>query len=121
MMNPTVMIVDDALFMRKILRGILEENGYQVIAEAASGIETMRRLHDHTPDIIILDIILPDANGLDLLKSIFSASPSSKVAICSAIGQEPVIQKALDLGARAFILKPFTPEKVIATLASLKG
>ncbi len=120
-MNPTVMIVDDALFMRKILRGILEENGYQVIAEAASGIETMRRLHDHTPDIIILDIILPDANGLDLLKSIFSASPSSKVAICSAIGQEPVIQKALDLGARAFILKPFTPEKVITTLESLKG
>ncbi|NVN93265.1 MAG: response regulator [Desulfuromonadales bacterium] len=120
-MNPTVMIVDDALFMRKILRGILEENGYQVVAEAASGIETMRRLHDHRPDIIILDIILPDANGLDLLKSIFSASPLSRVAICSAIGQEQVIQKALDLGAKAFIQKPFTPEKVITALASMEG
>lgn len=120
-MKPTVMIVDDALFMRKVMRGILEDNGFQVVAEAASGIETMRKLHDHTPDIIILDIILPDANGLDLLKSIFSASPSSRIAICSAIGQEPVIKKALDLGAGAFIQKPLTPEKVIAALASLEG
>lgn len=119
-MSPTVMIVDDALFMRKILRGILEENGYQVVAEAASGIETMRRLHDHSPDIIILDIILPDANGLDLLTSIFSASPSSRVAICSAIGQEQVIRKAFDLGAQAFIQKPFTSEKVVNALASME-
>jgi two-component system chemotaxis response regulator CheY len=115
------MIVDDALFMRKILRGILEENGYQVVAEAASGIEAMRRLHEHAPDIVILDIILPDANGLDLLTSIFSASPRSRVAICSAVGQEPVIRKALDLGARAFILKPLTPEKVISALSHLEG
>lgn len=120
-MGQTVMIVDDALFMRKIIRGILEENGYQVVAEAASGIEAMRRLHDHTPDIIILDIILPDANGLDLLTSIFTASPSSRVAICSAIGQEPVVQKALDLGAKAFIQKPLTPEKVISALSQLEG
>jgi two-component system chemotaxis response regulator CheY len=115
------MIVDDALFMRKIIRGILEENGFQVVAEAASGIETMRRLHDHTPDIIILDIILPDANGLDLLTSIFAASPASRVVICSAIGQQPVIQKALDLGATAFIQKPLTPEKVISALSDLEG
>lgn len=120
-MGRTVLIVDDALFMRKIIRGILEENGYQVVAEAASGIEAMRRLHDQAPDIIILDIILPDANGLDLLASIFTASPSSRVAICSAIGQEPVVQKALELGAKAFIQKPLTPEKVISALSQLEG
>lgn len=120
-MKPTVMIVDDALFMRKVMRGILEENGYQVVAEAASGIETMRKLHDHTPDIIILDIILPDSNGLDLLKSIFSTTPSSRVAICSAIGQEPVIRKALDLGASAYIQKPLTPEKVVSALSGMES
>jgi len=120
-MNPSVLIVDDALFMRKILRGILEEGGYRVVAEAASGIEAMRRLHDNSPEIIILDIILPDANGLDLLKSLLTIIPAPKVVICSSIGQEPVIQKAFDLGARAFIQKPFTPDTVLAALASLKG
>jgi len=120
-MSTTVLIVDDALFMRKILRGILEEKGYQVVGEAASGIEAMRRLHEQTPDIILLDIILPDSNGLDLLQSILASHPRSKVVICSAIGQEPVIQKALDLGAKGFIQKPFTPEKVIAALTPLEG
>lgn len=120
-MSTTVLIVDDALFMRKILRGILEEKGYQVVAEAASGIETMRRLHEQTPDIILLDIILPDSNGLDLLQSILASHPRATVVICSAIGQEPVIQKALDLGARGFIQKPFTPETVIAALTALEG
>lgn len=120
-MNPTVMIIDDALFMRKFMRDILEENGYRIIAEAANGIEAMRGLHAQTPDLVILDIILPDANGLDLLKLISSASPRSRVVICSAIGQEPVVRKALSQGARAYIQKPFTPEKVITVLKDLKG
>ena len=119
-MARTVMIVDDALFMRRIIRAVLEENGYQVVAEAASGIETMRRLHDQVPDIIILDIILPDANGLDLLASIRDACPASRVAICSSISQEPVIRKALALGAGAFIQKPITPEKVLAAVLQLE-
>jgi two-component system chemotaxis response regulator CheY len=113
------MIVDDSLFMRKILRGILVEKGYVVAAESASGIDAMRNLHSKHPDIILLDIILPDSNGLDLLESIISICPDSKVVICSSIGQEQVIQKALDLGAKAFIQKPFTPEKVIEVLESL--
>jgi two-component system chemotaxis response regulator CheY len=118
-MNQTVMIVDDSFFMRNILRGILKEKGYVVVAEAASGIEAMKNLHTHKPDIILLDIILPDSNGLDLLQSIIKARPQSYVVVCSAIGQELVIRKALDLGAKAFIQKPFTPEMVIEILESL--
>lgn len=120
-MAPTVMIVDDALFMRTVMRDILEERGCRVVAEAASGSEAMDRLREYTPDIVILDIILPDANGLDLVKSILAATPATRVVICSAIGQEPVIRKALDLGAGAFIRKPCTPEKVAAALAQLGG
>lgn len=120
-MGRTVMIVDDSLFMRKILRGILAEKGFIVTAEAASGIEAMRNLHSSHPDIILLDIILPDSNGLELLKSIIGACPNSKVVVCSSIGQQPVIQKALDLGAKAFILKPFTPERVAEVLESLEA
>ncbi|MEI7817055.1 MAG: response regulator [Desulfuromonadales bacterium] len=119
-MSQTVMIVDDSLFIRKILRGILAERGYDVTAEAASGIEAMRNLHSNHPNIILLDIILPDSNGLDLLESIISACPESKVVVCSSIGQPLVIQKAIDLGARAFIQKPFTPEKVAEILKELE-
>ena len=119
-MSRTVMIVDDSLFMRTILRGILVEKGYIVAAEAASGIEAMKNLHTRHPDIILLDIILPDSNGLDLLESIISACPDSRVVVCSSIGQPQVIRKTLDMGAKAFIQKPFTPEKVAEVLKSLE-
>ena len=119
-MSRTVMIVDDSLFMRKILHGILAGCGYTITAEAASGIETMKHLHTGHPDIILLDIILPDSNGLGLLQSIISTCPESKVVVCSSIGQPQVAQKALELGAKAFIQKPFTPEKVAEVLASLE-
>jgi two-component system chemotaxis response regulator CheY len=120
-MSATVLIVDDAVFMRNILRAIIKDKGYAVVAEAASGIEAMKILHDQNPDIVILDIILPDANGLDLLESILTVRPQAKVVICSSISQEPIIKKALDHGARAFIQKPFTPEKVLAALESLEA
>jgi two-component system chemotaxis response regulator CheY len=120
-MNATVLIVDDAVFMRNILRAIIKDKGYTVIAEAASGIEAMRSLHDHSPDIVLLDIILPDVNGLDLLDSILKVRPQARVVICSSIGQEPIIKKALDHGAKAFIQKPFTPEKVLAALENLEA
>jgi len=119
-MNRTVMIVDDSLFMRKILHGILVDKGYSVTAEAASGLEAMRNLHGDHPDIILLDIVLPDSNGLDLLESIITACPDTKVVVCSSIAQPLVISKALDLGARAFIQKPFTPEKVAEVLERLE-
>lgn len=119
-MSRTVMIVDDSLYMRKSLRGILVEKGYIVAAEAASGIEAMKNLHAHRPDIIMLDIILPDSNGLSLLEWITKSRPKSKVVVCSSIGQPSVIRKSLDLGARAFIQKPFTPENVAEVLESLE-
>ena len=120
-MSATVLIVDDAVFMRNILRAIIKDKGYTVIAEAASGIEAMRILHDQNPDIGVLDIILPDVNGLDLLDSILNVRPKAKVVICSSIGQEATIKKALDHGAKAFIQKPFTPEKVLAALENLEA
>jgi two-component system, chemotaxis family, chemotaxis protein CheY len=120
-MSATVLIVDDAVFMRNILRAIIKDKGFTVVAEAASGIEAMRALHDHNPDIVLLDIILPDVNGLDLLESILKTRPQAKVVICSSIGQEPIIKKALDHGAKAFIQKPFTPEKVLDVLVSLEA
>ena len=116
----TVMIVDDSPFMRKIMRSILVEKGYVVAAEAASGIEAMKNLHTHNPDVILLDIILPDSSGFNLLESIVTASPDSRIVACSSIGDPQVIRKSLDLGAKAFIQKPVTPEKIAEVLASLE-
>ena len=119
-MGRTVMIVDDALFMRSILRGILEEQGYRVVAEAASAAETLRQLQDLKPDIITLDIILPDSNSLELLEEIVRTSPAARVLVCSAIGQEAIVAKARELGAIAFLQKPFSPEQVAKALNSLE-
>ena len=120
-MDATVMIVDDAIFMRSILRGIMKDKGFTVVAEAASGIEAMKNFRAYNTDIIILDIILPDANGLDLLESILEARPRTKIVVCSSIGQEQIIKKALDHGAKAFIQKPFTPEIVLEVLQGLEA
>jgi len=120
-MSRTALIIDDSLFMRKILRGILEEKGYTVIAEAGSGIEAMKKLYSNHPDFIFLDIILPDSNGLDLLTEMTAVCPDSRVIVCSSIGQPLIMQKTLDLGAVAFIQKPFTPETIAEALQKLEN
>ncbi|KAB0671916.1 response regulator [Oryzomonas sagensis] len=119
MSNAKVMIVDDALFMRKNLGTILRDKGYTVVAEAASGIETMKKLHDCDPDIVFLDIILPDANGMQLLDFIRNIKPQVKVILCSAIGQEAIVKKGLESGASFFVQKPFNPEKIAEALENL--
>lgn len=121
MSNATVMIVDDVLCMRSLLGAILKERGYTVVAEAASGIETLKKLHDCNPDIIFLDILLPDANGIQLLGAISKMKPHAKVILCSAIGQESIVKKGLDLGASYYVQKPFSPEKIVKALESLGG
>ena len=118
-MQQTVMIVDDALFIRAVLRGMLEELGYMVIAEAASGIDAMRMIRDHRPDIVFLDIILPDANGIEVLDDLHASHPELSVVICSSIGQESTVQKALQHGAKAYIQKPLTIDSLAAALTKI--
>lgn len=111
-MAKTVMIVDDALFMRNMLRGILEGEGFQVVAEAADGAEAVVKFRDVRPDIVTLDIIMPVKNGIEALREIMVIDPHARVVICSAVGQESLVQKAQSVGARDFILKPFNPDRV---------
>jgi two-component system, chemotaxis family, chemotaxis protein CheY len=119
-MSQTVMIVDDATFIRTVLRTMLEELGYQVIAEAGSGLEAQRYLRSVAPDLIFLDIILPDANGIDILDDIHHSLPDTSVIICSSISQDQTVQKALQHGAAAYLQKPFTQESIVAVLNQLK-
>lgn len=112
MAKKRVLIVDDALFMRKMLRGILEEDGFEVVAEAADGAEAVLTYRDVRPDIVTLDIIMPVKNGIEALREIMVIDPGARVVICSAVGQESLVQKAQGGGARDFILKPFNPDRV---------
>lgn len=111
-MGKKVMIVDDALFMRNMLRGILEEDGFEIVAEAADGAEAVLKFRDVRPDIVTLDIIMPVKNGIEALREIMAIDQNAKVIICSAVGQESLVQKAQSVGARDFILKPFNPDRV---------
>ena len=111
-MSCKVMIVDDALFMRKMLRDILEEQGNEVVAEAADGEEAVARYRLHRPQIVTMDIVMPKKTGIEALKEIMALDPGARVVMCSAIGQESFTEEAMGAGARAFILKPFNPELV---------
>ncbi len=112
-MSKRVLIADDAAFMREMLRDILTEGGFEVAAEAIDGNEAIELFQEHSPDLVMLDIVMPRKSGLEALKEITSMNPSACVVMCSALGQETLVMDALEAGARDFIVKPFKPEKVI--------
>lgn len=111
-MATTVMIVDDSLFMRKMLRDILEEEGYQIVAEASDGEEAVTKYQEFHPDLVTMDIVMPNKTGIEALQVIMVLNPQARVVMCSAIGQESLTAAATQAGAKAFILKPFNPELV---------
>jgi two-component system, chemotaxis family, chemotaxis protein CheY len=115
-MSTTIMIVDDALFMRKMLRDILEAAGYEVVAEAADGDQAVANYRQYRPQLTTLDIVMPVKTGIDALKEIMALDPAAKVVMCSAIGQEGFTEVAIEAGAKAFIQKPFNPELVVRVL-----
>jgi two-component system chemotaxis response regulator CheY len=108
-----IMIVDDAAFMRMMLRTILEEAGHQVLVEAADGQEAVGRYLAYRPDMVTMDITMPVMEGIESLQEILKADPSAKVVMCSAMGQKQQIIKAIQMGAKDFIVKPFQKERVL--------
>jgi two-component system chemotaxis response regulator CheY len=111
-----VLVADDASFMRQMIREIVEAEGHEVVGEASDGdeaVEEFKRLH---PDIVTMDIVMPRRSGIDAVKGIMELEPGSCIVMCSALGQETLVQEALQAGARDFIVKPFKPDAVVATL-----
>jgi two-component system chemotaxis response regulator CheY len=111
-MSKRVLIADDAVFMRELLREILTEGGYEVVAEAADGAEAVERFREHSPDVVTLDIVMPKKSGLDALREILTGDPGACIVMCSALGQEALVMESLEAGARDFIVKPFKPDQV---------
>lgn len=112
-MAARVLIVDDALFMRNMLRNIFSESGFDVVGEAQNGVEAIEKYRELSPDLVTMDIVMPEKNGIEALKEIRAVDGGARIIICSALGQESLIMEALEAGARDFIVKPFKPPKVI--------
>ena len=115
-MSKRIMIVDDAIFMRMKLKDILEKNGYEVVAEAQNGADAIEKFRAERPDIVTMDITMPEMDGIEALKGIKRIDPSAKVIMCSAMGQQAMVMEAIQSGALDFIVKPFETERVIDSI-----
>ena len=107
------MLVDDAAFMRMMLKDILSNNGYQVIGEAENGMVAVDKYSDLKPDITIMDITMPEMDGLQAVKEIRAKDPQAKIIMCSAMGQQTMVIEAIQSGAKDFVVKPFQPDRVL--------
>lgn len=112
-MGKRILIVDDAMFMRACLRSILMKGGYQIVGEAANGVESIELYRSVKPDLVTMDLRMPEMDGLTALREIRRFDPQASIVVCSAMGQRTRIQEALDSGARDYLLKPFEPTQVI--------
>ncbi|WP_094605108.1 Chemotaxis protein CheY [Sporomusa silvacetica DSM 10669] len=112
----TVLIVDDMLFMRMALKSILEKNGFSVIGDAENGVEAVKKYKECAPDLVTMDITMPEMSGLEALKKIKEYDENAKVIMVSAMGQERFVKEAIMNGANYFIAKPFKEAKVLETL-----
>ncbi len=108
-----ILIADDTAFMRLTLRRLLEQNGHQVVGEAEDGADAVQQYAQLKPDVVTMDITMPNMDGLAALKAILKLDPAAKIVMCSAMGQQPLVVEALEAGAKDFIIKPFQPSKVI--------
>lgn len=120
-MNKGILIVDDAAFMRMVIKNILTKEGYEIAGEANDGKEAVALYNELKPALVLLDITMPEMDGIEALKKIIAADPSAKVVMCSALGQSSMVIEAIQAGAKDYIVKPFQPDRVIeAVQKSLK-
>lgn len=120
-MSKKVMIVDDAVFMRMMVKDILEKNGFEVVAEAENGAVAVEQYKTSSPDIVTMDITMPEMNGIEALKEIKKQDPDAKVIMCSAMGQQAMVMDAIKSGAVDFIVKPFNAERVMEAINKALG
>lgn len=116
-----VLVVDDAIFMRATIGKMLEENGHSMVGEASTGIEAVEKFVEVKPDIVILDITMPEMDGIAALKRIKIIEPKAKIIICSAIGQKDKVVEAIEEGALSFIVKPFEADQLIDAVEQAMG
>ncbi|MDF2880120.1 MAG: cheY3 [Clostridiaceae bacterium] len=116
-----VMIVDDSKFMHTVLGGVLKTNGYEVVCNAYNGVEAIEKYKTYIPDIITMDITMPEMGGIEALKNILKINPNAKVVMVSAMGQESLVLESVTAGAKGFIVKPFKSDVVATALSKFSN
>lgn len=112
-MATRVLIVDDAAFMRMMIKDILSKNGFEIVGEAENGAKAVEKYMDLKPDLTTMDITMPEMDGITAVKEIKKIDPNAKIIMCSAMGQQAMVIEAIQSGARDFIVKPFQPDRVL--------
>lgn len=116
-----ILIVDDAAFMRMMIRDILSKNGFEIVGEAVDGAQAIEKFKEHKPDLVTMDITMPEMDGITALKEIRKIDSSAKVIMCSAMGQQAMVIDAIQAGAKDFIVKPFQADRVIEAIKKTLG
>jgi len=115
-MKNRILIADDAKFMRKLLAKILEEGGYEVVGEAETGSEAIALYKKIKPDLVTMDLVMPDMSGIDAIKEIISSDPKARIVVVSAMDQQSLVSEAMSAGAKDFVVKPFHPSVVLEVI-----
>jgi two-component system chemotaxis response regulator CheY len=116
-----VLIVDDAAFMRMMIKEILTKNGYTVVGEASDGVQAVEKYKELGPDLVTMDITMPEMDGITALKEIRKIDPNARIIMCSAMGQQAMVIDAIQAGAKDFIVKPFQADRVIEAIKKTLG
>lgn len=114
-----ILIVDDAAFMRMMLKDILTKNGFEVVGEAKDGLEAVEMYNRLRPDLVTMDVTMPNMDGVQAVKAIKQLDPNAKIIMCSAMGQKSVVMDSVMAGAKDFIIKPFQKEKVLEAIEKI--
>lgn len=116
-----ILIVDDAAFMRMMIKDILTKNGYEVVGEANDGLQAVEKYKELSPDLVTMDITMPEMDGITALREIRKYDPNAKVIMCSAMGQQAMVIDAIQAGAKDFIVKPFQADRVLEAIKKTIG
>jgi len=116
-----VLVCDDAIFMRTMIADILSGAGYEVVGEAETGLQAIERYRALNPDLVTMDIVMPDMGGIDAVREIVRQDPNAKILMCSAMGQQALVVEAIQAGAKDFVVKPFQPSRVLEAVQRVLG
>jgi two-component system, chemotaxis family, chemotaxis protein CheY len=111
--NQTVLVCDDAIFMRTMISDILSQAGFEIVGEAESGVQAVEKYKVLKPDLVTMDIVMPDMGGIEAVREICKDDPDAKILMCSAMGQQALVVEAIQAGAKDFVVKPFQPSRVL--------
>ncbi len=120
-MSHTVLVCDDAIFMRTMISDILSQAGYEIIGEAETGVQAVEKYKQLKPDLVTMDIVMPDMGGIDAVREIVKFDGQARILMCSAMGQQALVVEAIQAGAKDFVVKPFQPSRVLEAVQRVLG